>query len=122
MKLVAKFGILLLSLVTAGVPVMACMLPSSVLTVQEKACCRQMASECGGQQMPPSHSCCKTVTPDQSALAQSSYKLLHHVQLLWLAQLAGQVAALPRRASADFAVLVHSPPQAPACSADILRI
>src|SRR5438552_1669581 len=46
MKAVAKIGILTLVMVLGGAPLMACMLPSNVMTAQEKACCRRMHASC----------------------------------------------------------------------------
>jgi hypothetical protein len=103
---------------------MACAVPSGALTTAEKACCRRMARQCGGQQnMPASHSCCKTVSPrDQIAVAQTPYKFVHHVQLLGLTQPATQLAGLPQHGLRTLAVLDHSPPETPPSSTDILRI
>jgi hypothetical protein len=124
MKQAAKFGVLLLTFLMGGAPVLACALPSAALTEQEKACCRRMARQCGGQQqMPRSHSCCKAISPPaQIAIAQPSYKLVHHVQPFGLDQPPIQVAGFPRHGLATLAMLDHSPPVAPPSSADILRI
>ncbi len=53
----------------------ACLLPGSQLTEEEKACCRDMAPQCG-KEMQVSHSCCpESVTRDQSSLASRSHDL-----------------------------------------------
>lgn len=53
----------------------ACLLPVSQQTEEEKACCREMASQCG-EQMQASHSCCtKSVKHDQSSLAARGHEL-----------------------------------------------
>lgn len=123
MRHLAKFGILLLALLIGGVPVMACMLPSTALTAQEQACCRQNANQCGHNQMPSSHSCCKTVSPpDQSAVVNSWFKMGYHVQVLHFSQPTVQLAELPQRTFADFHAMGHSPRQAPPSSLNILRI
>ena len=103
---------------------MACALPSAALTTAEKACCRRMARQCGGQQnMPASHSCCKTISPpDLNALAQAPYQLVHHIQLLGLTQPVTQLAGLPQHGRRTLAVLDHSPPETPPSTTDILRI
>jgi hypothetical protein len=123
MRFVAKVGVLLLLLLMAGGQVMACMLPSGVLTAEEKACCREMADQCGHDRMPPSHSCCKTITPpDERAVAKSSFDLNYQVQVLSLPQAIIQVAELPQHVLAVSAILSHSPPEAQPFSIDILRI
>lgn len=102
---------------------MACMLPSAALTAQEQACCRQMANQCGHNQISSSHSCCKTVSPlYQSAVVNSSFTLGYRVQVLHLPQPTVQLAELPQMSFADFSATGHSPPQAPPSSPDILRI
>lgn len=119
----AKSGVLLLVLLMAAGQLMACMLPSSVLSDAEKACCRKMANQCGHDGMAGSHPCCKTITPpDQSALTTSSFHLNYQAQLLYLPQTGIQVAELPQQAVPWFAVLDHSPPEAAPISVDILRI
>ena len=102
---------------------MACMLPSAVLTAEEQACCKEMANQCGRDRMPPSHPCCRTITPsDQNALAKSSFNLIYQTQLLYFAEPIVQVADLPKHISDVYAVLGHSPPEGPSASLDILRI
>src|SRR5712692_11640580 len=87
MKSIAKIGILALIVMVGGAPLMACMLPSNVMTAQEKACCRRMAHRCGDHSMPSSHSCCKTIgSPDQVAVAKSSFKSAPQLQLVYLAR------------------------------------
>jgi hypothetical protein len=52
-------------------PVMACLAPDAALNEQEKACCRDMADDCGSKDMASSHSCCqKIVSSQQDALVQ----------------------------------------------------
>ncbi len=119
----AKLGVLLLGLLMGGEPLMACMLPSSVLTPAEQACCRRMANQCSHNGMPSSHSCCKTISaPDRSTVAKSSFRLAYQVQLLYLAQPTNQLSVIPQLGSTTSAVLGHSPPQSPPSSSDILRI
>lgn len=50
----------------------ACLLPGAQLSEEEKACCREMAPQCG-EKMQASHSCCaKSANDDQSSLASRS--------------------------------------------------
>jgi hypothetical protein len=121
-KHLAKVGVFLLAFLIGGTPLMACMLPSFAFTEQEQACCRRMAHQCGDREMPSSHSCCKTVGPDRTAVAKSSFKLAYQAQLLYVAQAISQLAEPPQQALATFAVLGHSPPETPPSYPDILRI
>ena len=119
----AKLGVLLLGLLMGGEPLVACMLPSTVLTSEEQACCRRMANQCGHNGMSSSHSCCKTISaPDKSAVAKSSFRLSYQVHLLYLAQPIDRLSVLPQFGLTSSAVLGHSPPQSPPSSCDILRI
>jgi len=121
MKHLAKFGVLFLILLVGGAPLVACTLPSAVLTPDERACCRQMASQCGGGQMPASHSCCKSVFPfDQRALAKSPAQLVYQAQFLYLATV--DPNHLPQSTSLPFQAIGHSPPEAHPSSPLILRI
>ena len=122
MKHLAKLGVLFLILLIGGAPlVAACTLPSAALTPDERACCRQMASQCGGGQMPSSHSCCKSVVPlDQRALAKSPTQLVYQAQFLYLATV--DLNHLPQSTSLPFPAIGHSPPEAHPSSPHILRI
>jgi len=122
-RLLAKFGVLVLAFLIAGVPLMACMLPGSSLSADEQACCRDMANQCGQDQMPSSHPCCKTVGPsDHYALTKSSFDLVHEAQTLYLLLPITQVVEVSQREVASYALLAHAPPNVPAAAADILKI
>src|SRR5438309_11798179 len=87
MKAVAKLAIFALAIVVGGAPLMACMLPSNIMTAQEKDCCRRMAHRCGDHTMPSSHSCCKTVgLPERVAVARSSFSQTPQLDLVYLIQ------------------------------------
>jgi hypothetical protein len=123
MRALAKFGVVLLAFLIAGVPVVACMLPGTSLSAEEQACCREMANQCGGDQMPSSHPCCKTVGPtDHNALAKSSFKLVRESHTLYLLLPTTQVAELPQHAVSIYEVPGHAPPELPLASPEILRI
>src|SRR5712692_9545545 len=123
MKSIAKIGILALSVMVGGAPLMACMLPSNVMTAQEKACCRRMAHRCGDHTMPSSHSCCKTVgSPEQVAVARSSFSQTPQLDFAYLMQLTVALGEMVPRAVFRLSVPGHSPPESPPSSSDILRI
>lgn len=123
MRQIAKLGVALLAFLIAGAPLMACVLPWTSLSAEEQACCREMANQCGHDQMPSSHPCCKTVGPaDHNALAKSSFKLVREPQTLYLLLPLIQVAEFPQLAVASYVALAHAPPEVPAASTDLLRI
>ena len=62
---------LVLLILMCGAPVMACLAPAAQLTEEEKACCREMADQCGNMGMASGHSCCEKIVPSQTdALVQ----------------------------------------------------
>jgi len=57
---------------------MACMMPDALLTIEERECCKNMADDCGGMEMPASHSCCKVVARQiDSYLIASRFPTVH---------------------------------------------
>ena len=121
MRQFAKFGVLFLVLLIGGAPLMACTLPSAILTPAERACCRQMASQCGGEQMPASHSCCKSIAPPfQIPISKSSIQLVYQVHFLYLVTV--DPNHLPQNTSLRYPAIDHSPPDAHPSSPLILRI
>lgn len=121
LKLAAKFALFGLIAMLLAPEVMACLLPSSVLTAEERACCQDMANECGGMDMPSSHSCCKTLSaPDQTAVAKASFKLSSQLVLAYFIQPA-EFSPVVSLTSHIVASLGHSPPETPPSSSEILR-
>ena len=59
MKPLRQFGAILLLLVSCVAPAMACMAPDAQMTIEERACCRMMKSQCGQMEMSTSNDCCK---------------------------------------------------------------
>src|SRR5713226_7935297 len=59
---VGKLAALLLTLSIFASPLMACLLPDTAMTDEERECCRQMAGNC--EEMPSSHSCCQPTVRD----------------------------------------------------------
>jgi hypothetical protein len=49
---------------------LACALPGVEMGVEEMACCRHMAAQCGDASMPESHSCCKKTVSAQAGAFQ----------------------------------------------------
>jgi hypothetical protein len=123
MNRTAKFAAMLLVLVMAGAPVMACMIPAGGLSAEEDACCREMGPQCGSDQMPSSHSCCKTVASSaQLSLIRTPFDLQHLYLVIYLPEQTVSARTISGRVFAAFATYDHSPPEASVPSPDILRI
>ncbi len=77
-----QLGALVLLLVWSLVPAMACTLPDAQMTPAERTCCVQMHEQCGGMEMPTSHSCChKQIPTERSAIVHSNAPLAQAVTL-----------------------------------------
>ena len=63
MRAIRQFALIVAVLLPLVTPAMACVLPGAHLTPAERACCKQMASQCGHMQMPVSHGCCQKDIP-----------------------------------------------------------
>jgi hypothetical protein len=123
MKLFGKFVAGAMLLLMLGVPAMACVIPDAQLTEAEKACCRQMAQQCGKMDMPNGHSCCDTtVKPQQSAMLKPAPSFSYDHVVLAFAPIA--IALAPQQIPADSAIraLRHPPPNIDSPSIEILRI
>src|SRR5207248_1122957 len=119
----AKLTAVLLVLLMAGAPLVACMLPGGATSAEELACCREMGSDCGSDQMPSSHSCCKTIAQSaQLALTRTPFDLPHLLLISYLPLPVISDLAVSHNAFAPFAASDHSPPEAPPSSLNILRI
>lgn len=58
-----QFALIVAVLLPLVTPAMACVLPNAHLSPAERACCKQMASQCGHMQMPMAHGCCQKDIP-----------------------------------------------------------
>jgi hypothetical protein len=63
MRAFRQLGALILLLVTCVAPAMACMVPGSEMSTQERACCRTMKNQCGQMGMPALHGCRQKAPP-----------------------------------------------------------
>src|SRR5437588_4955161 len=117
-----KNGFLTLVMVLGRTPLMAIMLPTNVMTAQEKPCCRRMAHRCGDHTMPSTHSCCKTVgSPEQVATARLPFSQTPQLDFVYLMQPTVAFSDLGHRVALRPSVSGHSPPESPPSSSDILR-
>ena len=125
MKLFSKFVAAALLLMMFGVPAMACVLPHAQLSEAEKACCREMAGQCGNMDMPNGHSCCQTtVRPQQSAMLEPAAKGTFD-RLGFAYYVPRPIVSAPQpavTASSTIRAWRHPPPPADVPSTEILRI
>jgi hypothetical protein len=124
MKLFSKTVAAAMLLVMLGVPAMACLQPDTQLTDEEKACCREMANQCGSMDMPGDHSCChKSVQHHDVAVVKDASHISY-------SQSSAQVASfhlpvVPSESVGHPSVperLRHPPPSSAHPSIEILRI
>jgi hypothetical protein len=100
---------------------MACMLPAAEMTAAEKACCRQMAGNCG-QGMQGSHPCCKTVVSKENPALLVSSQQEQQSTLAFVAVPQSEQIILPQLHEFQHPEQSHSPPLVPLSSIRILRI
>ena len=118
-----KLAVLALVMSLWASPLMACMLPDALLTVEERECCKQMADDCGQMDMPSSHSCCKVVVRQaDSYLVNSRFPTVHSVVglTLFVTTTENSLPLSPEQANTGF--VGHSPPVSPPETISILRI
>ena len=118
-----KFAVLALALSLWASPLMACMLPDALLTVEERECCKQMADDCGQMDMPASHSCCKLVVREaDSYLVNFRFPTVHSVVdiVLFVTTTENSFPLSPARVNTG--LVGHSPPVSPPETISILRI
>jgi len=82
-----KFGALVLMLGSLVAPTMACAIPDSPMTSEERACCQMMKGQCREAGMPGSRGCCNRIPGsvyDQALNAKAA--VVHPVKVLviWL--------------------------------------
>src|SRR5258708_5885148 len=124
-KWTVKLAVLALALSLQAVPLMACMLPDSLLTEEERACCKAMADDCGQMEMPASHSCCKITVHDSDPFLVNSCFAAGHSQMAAapLVLVHGSDVFLPATGTQHSSVAkIHSPPVSPPPVFSILRI
>lgn len=102
---------------------MACFLPDAQMTQAEKECCRHMAEQCGKMEMPSSHSCCETVVvPGPVSLVTAIHSLAIDLSVLPHFSAESDLASGSPASWSALAFNVHSPPESPPSTSQILRI
>lgn len=103
-------------------PIATCVAAGAEMTQAESECCRQMAEDCGGKDMPDSHSCCT------KASIQTNDALLgpagHTFTLEFTAALDARLSAPPDVEERVVAIFsdVHGPPGISSRTLQALRI
>ena len=123
MRALRQFGVLVLLLASSLTPAMACMLPGTQLSTQERACCRMMQNRCEQMEMPASHGCCQKTPPNVYESALDTKAVALHpfaITVVWL--------AFPELLNSTTSVTGwvehrdYSPPKSPPSTISILRI
>ena len=121
---VSRKGALAMLVVTvlwAVTPAIACMIPLRPMTQAEHECCKKMAQQCGSSAMPSSHSCCRGREREGAVSQVPTYSPTRPFDVAIIPQMAVLLIAsepiLPTLAAHE-----APPPEAsPGCSS-ILRI
>ena len=122
-KWTGKLAIVALTLSLWSSPLVACVLPNSVLTVEEQECCKQMADQCGQMQMPSSQSCCtRTVRQIDPYVINQRFKSGHSQPVATMLRAATDPATSASVSHMGTPTQTHSPPILHADSISILRI
>src|SRR5712672_1931039 len=114
MRVIRKFSVLVLLLVSCLAPAMACMVPNAEMSTQERACCRMMKNQCGQMGMPASHGCCQKTPPSVHNNALDTKVVSFHpvvVPVIWLA--ASELMNPASVASGGVEYSDYSPPKSP---------
>jgi hypothetical protein len=122
MKALRQFGALVVLLVWAFIPMMACAMPAAQMTASERACCQQMKMSCGDMGMPSSHECChKDVQADHTVAVHAKVTVVQP-DLASVSQLSSLLPMLTSQQAFLPESLDTSPPQPPPAAINILRI
>ncbi|NYF90016.1 hypothetical protein HDF08_002083 [Edaphobacter lichenicola] len=124
MRIVRQFGVLVLLLMSCLAPAMACMVSSTEMNTEERACCRMMKNQCGlTDNMSASHGCCQKTPPSVHENALDTKAVTFHpvvADVIWLAafeMLNRPVTIIEWVEHPDY-----SPPKPPPSTISILRI
>ena len=123
MRFLRHFGALVLLLVTCLAPAMACMVPDTQMSTEERACCRMMKNQCGQMGMPASHGCCQKAPPSVHDNALDTKSVTFHpaaVPVIWLAafELVNPTFSITGWVERPD----YSPPKSPPSAISVLRI
>lgn len=121
---VSRKGALAMLVVTvlwAVTPAIACMIPTRPMTQAEHECCKKMADQCGSSAMPSNHSCCQGHERDTAVSPVPTYSLTRPFDVAIVPQTAVRLIAGEPILPTSAALEAPPPDASPGCSS-ILRI
>jgi hypothetical protein len=124
MRICRQFGVLVLLLASCLAPAMACMVPNTGMSTEERACCRAMKGQCGQtDNKPASHGCCQKTTPSVHDNALDTKVVTFHPVVVSVGGLAAFELVNPASAVVGWVERPdYSPPKPPPATISILRI
>jgi hypothetical protein len=121
---VSRTGALMMLVIVvlwAAMPAMACLVPMRAMTPAEHDCCLKMAQECGSATMPSSHSCCQGQRRDTAVSPTPLYSATRPFDVAIVPQVSMLVVVnLP--VSFPVPALEAPPPESSPGASSILRI
>ena len=116
----SALAMLVIVVLWAASPAVACLLPMGSMTPAEHECCEKMVHQCGSSMMPASHTCCQA-QPDHTPVSVAAYSPTRPFSAVLISQTAD---AMTMATGFALAVVAHeaSPPGPPAGYSSILRI
>jgi hypothetical protein len=121
---VSRKGALTMLVVTvlwAVTPAIACMIPVRPMTQAEHECCKKMAQQCGSSAMPSSHSCCQGHERDTAVSPVPTYSPTRPFDVAIVPQTAILLIASEPTPQTSAALEAPPPEASPGCRS-ILRI
>ncbi len=105
----------------AASPAVACLLPMASMTPAEHECCQKMAHQCGSAMMPASHTCCQA-QPDHTAVSPvATYSPTRPFSVALLPHPVNPMLA-PTVCALETSLHEATPPGPPSGCSSILRI
>jgi Na+(H+)/acetate symporter ActP len=117
----ASWAMLLITVLWAATPAIACLVPMHQMTKAEHDCCLKMAQECGSSMMPSSHSCCQGHDRDNAVSPVATYSPTRPFDVATVRQTAILLATSSSVPLKSLALEAPPPEASPGCSS-ILRI
>ena len=112
---------LVITVLWAVTPAIACVVPMRAMTQAERDCCLKMAQECGSSLMPSSHSCCQVQRHDTAVTSLSNYSPTRSFDVAIVPQTVIPLVAKTPSFTSMTAFETPPPESSPGCSS-ILRI
>jgi hypothetical protein len=114
-------AMLVITVLWAVTPAIACMIPLRPMTQAEHECCKKMAQKCGSSAMPSSHSCCQGHEREGAVSPVPTYSPTRPFDVAIIPQTAVLLIARKPILPASAALEAPPPEASPGCSS-ILRI